>query len=608
MKVKEFLTLITRKLETMAEGGDRTLADCFSISTVCTSFSNQREEITEGLEQLTVAFAERFYRTLHYLIVTDPTSRVLENVHQYYDKVFPRHINFTGFPSRHTIAMIDTLARVHSSRRQAIWKDDDRPSDGEHIRFARDIAERAQAEYQREHIVPESILNFALDSMFLDPLPPVLIIVDCLKVIAIALGCDVPDVAAYDERYVCLSFIDTHLLTTPSVRVEVVLNLITRSLETMVGADQGTITYEHCEAVCALTPYAIFLEENGQQDMANAIMQVVRGSKNHYFMFSARPHITTLLGKPNSSFRNWLIALAAPHVDWKDEERVGDTVVAWAAAVSTVPDTEEVIQSVVGTLMQITNIDSLRPHIPIETWVWTKKLQSLPVEDWPHNFITTPDTIRHVRGLGDFDIIGSYFLAMLVSYQSSGNILSEVETSIREDFGGIGMWGHREVLLNRVDSALEGVDFYDERLKRCIKLKGVLLDMDREAMKTLARKFLGLISFNNHPHLHERTQDLVPPSCALCPFIPCDRSGWLVFGSIPSSSPLYHDPSRSIYPFPSCPFRTVTRSCVDVARTIVAVFRCVDRFLEPFFFPFGLRWPVFIETTQGFRINVLPTP
>ena len=541
MKVKEFLALITRKLETMVEGGHRTLADCFSISAVCTSFSNQREEITQGLEQLAMEFAERFYRTLHHLTVTDPTSSVLTDMHQCYDTVFPRQINFTGFPSRHTITMIDTLIREYWNRRQAIWQDDDRPSDDEHIRFARDIAEHAKAKYQQERRVPESTLNFALDSMFLDPLPPALIVVHCLKVITIALGCDVSNVAASDERYVRLTLIDTRLLTTLSAQVEVVLNLITRSLETMVGADQAPVTSEGYGAVCALTPYAIFLEGNGQQGMANAIIQVVRGSRDPAFMFSLQPHITTLLGKPNSPFRNWLIALVAPHVNWEDEERGADIVAAWAAAVSTVPDTEEVIRSVVGTLMLITRIDSLRPHIPVETWAWMKKLRSLPVADWPPFLTITPGVVRHVRGLGDLEIIGSCFFAVLVSWWSaSAEVLDEVEISIRGDFGGIEMWGHRGALLNRLGSILEEMVANSEGSKRCRKLRGVLLDMDKEATKTLTRKFLKLVPLNNHSDLHGCIQDLIPPLCALCPFIACDLSGWLFLPRLVPSRHLLH--------------------------------------------------------------------
>ena len=179
-------------------------------------------------------------------------------------------------------------------------------------------------------------------------------------------------------------------------------------------------------------------------------------------------------------------------------------VVAWAAAVSTVPDTEEVIQSVVKTLTWITNLDSLRSYIPIEIWAWVKKLQSLPVADWPRYFTTTPDTVRHARGFGDFEIIGSYFLAVLVSYRPSADVLDEVETSIRGDFGGIGMWRPREFLLSRLDGILKEMvaETHQSELQRCRKLKRVLLGMDGEATKTLTRKLLKLVLPNKHTNLH----------------------------------------------------------------------------------------------------------
>ena len=139
----------------------------------------------------------------------------------------------------------------------------------------------------------------------------------------------------------CLGFINARFLTTLSVQVEVVLNLISHSL----GASQGTITYNQGVAVCALTPYAIFMKKCGEEDLANAIVHVVRGSRCCYFMSSVEPHMAVLFGKPNSPFRNWLITAVAPHVNWEGEEHGEDTVVAWVAAVATVPDTEEVIQS-----------------------------------------------------------------------------------------------------------------------------------------------------------------------------------------------------------------------------------------------------------------------
>ena len=525
------MTHITQQLNTMiADGDDQTPVDCFIVSAVWISVSNRREEITQGLEQVVTACAERFYHTLHHLMVTDPTSSGLRNMHRHYDEVFPRRIDFTGFPSRHTVAMTENLIRGFWSYNRVIWRDGDRPSDDEHIRFARDIAELAQVEHQRGQRAPDSVLNFALQSMFLDPLPPTSIVAGCLKVIAIALGCDISDVATSDQRCVCLSLINTNLLTTLSVQVEVVLNLITRRLEMMVGADQDTVTSENSGAVCALTPYAIFLEKHGQQDLANAIMQVFRSSSDYYLMSSAQPHITTLLGKPNSPFRNWLIALVARQVSWEDEELGEDLVVAWAAAVSTVPDTEEVIQSVVSLLMWITNIDSLRPHIPIEIWVWMKKWQHLPVANWPRYSVTTLDTVRHARGLGDFEIIGSYFLAVWVSYPSSADVLNEVEMSIRGDFGGIWMWHPREFLLSRLDGILKEMVAETEQsvLQRCRKLKRVLLDMDGEATKTLTGKLLQLVLLDKHTNLHGRIQDLIPPSCALCLCIVSDHSGWFV--------------------------------------------------------------------------------
>ena len=547
----------------MVEVGDRTLVDCFSISTVCFAVSNRREESTEGLEQLATTFTERFYRTLHHLTVTDPTSGVLEDMRQRYDEVFPRRIDFAGFPSRHTIAMIDALAREYWSDRQALWRNDDRPSDDEHVGFARDTAQVSQAKYQQERGVPTWTLNFALDTMFLDPLPPALIIADCLKVIAIALGCDVPDVATFDERCVCLSPINTHILTTSSVQV--VLNSITRDLETVVRADQDKITSKS-EAVCALIPYAIFLEKRGQQDMANTITHVVRASRYRDFMSPIQPHITTLFGQRDSPFRNWLLTLMGRFVGWRDEGRGEDTVIAWAAAVSTVPDTEEVIRSVVGTLMQIANVESLRAHIPVETWAWMKKWQSLPVVDWGQFSSATQDAICHVRELEDFEIIGSYFLLVCSDwYGIPTDTFDEVEISIRRVFGRIGMQGHREGLLKQLGSILEVMDAemkrdgkvdYKKGLKQCRKLQGVLQDMDREATETLARKPLKLIHLNGCTDLRGCIQDPILPFYAPCPFIVCDHLGWIILLCLASPrhlvSCLYHNSSHP--PLSLCPF------------------------------------------------------
>lgn len=133
-----------------------------------------------------------------------PTSSVLEYIRQRYRRVFSDGVDFTGVPSRHTITMIDALIGRHWSYH--IWRDDDKPSDHEHVAFARHIAELAQAEYQREQEVPKWILAFVFNSLSLDSLPQTSIVADCLKVVAIDLGCDVSNVVTSDERCIFSSY------------------------------------------------------------------------------------------------------------------------------------------------------------------------------------------------------------------------------------------------------------------------------------------------------------------------------------------------------------------------------------------------------------------
>ena len=200
MKLKEVLTHITKKLETMVEDGDQTLADCFSVSAVCISVSNRRDEITEGLEQLATVFTERLYHTLHRLMVTAPTSSVLKDIRQSYRKIFPYGINLTDISSRHTSTMVDALIGEDCSR--MIWLGgNDRSPNRDHIQFVQDIVELARAEYRRQKKVPGWILSFSLESLSQDPFPVASVVADCLKISAIHLGCNVSDVAMLDERY-----------------------------------------------------------------------------------------------------------------------------------------------------------------------------------------------------------------------------------------------------------------------------------------------------------------------------------------------------------------------------------------------------------------------
>ena len=205
MKLKGVLTHITQKLETMVENSDQTLADCFSVSAVCISVSNRRDEITERLEWLATVFTERLYHTLHRLMVTTPTSSVLKDICQSYRKIFPYGIGLTDFSLLHTSTMVDALLREDCSR--MIWLGgNDRPHNRDHIQFVQDIVGLAQAEYGRQQKVPGWILSFSLGSLSRDPFPSASVVANCLKIIAIHLGCNVSDIATLDERYIFWSY------------------------------------------------------------------------------------------------------------------------------------------------------------------------------------------------------------------------------------------------------------------------------------------------------------------------------------------------------------------------------------------------------------------
>ena len=115
--------------------------------------------------------------------------------------------------------------------------------------------------------------------------------------------------------------------------------------------------------------------------------------------------------------------------------------------------------------------------------------------------------VRHVRGLGDIEILKSYFLLVWSEWDPPAEAgLNEMATSIREDFGGTGMLHHLGDLTERLDYILGQLDQttkYLRELKPAIdrcdirqgkerygKLKEVLLDVDRRAMETVICMYL----------------------------------------------------------------------------------------------------------------------
>ena len=309
-------------------------------------------------------------------------------------------------------------------------------------------------------------------------------------------------------------------------------------MNTMIEAGDRVPIISKRDAICTLLPYAIFLGRAGCPEMVDVIFRVVRASKSCWFIDPIGSYITTLVGKLSSSFLNSLITMASPHVCWEDKTGGENMVRRWAAAALVVVDTEEVSQYVVDTLLQIASICSLRPHIPIGIWVWLKKRPSLPPVCLGRRCGTTPDTIRYVRGLGDVEILRSYLLLVWSEWDDLciGG-LDEMETAIREEFGGIWVRGHRKDLYDRLEYVLErlglGLEYlgqHNPQVKQYRieaargqygRLKQVLRDVDMEAVKRLACKPPNFALFDKHTGSHGHVQDLIPPPFVSCPFRAC---------------------------------------------------------------------------------------
>ena len=173
------------------------LSTCVDILIGCVSTFGDRLTVTEGLEELTEASALCPIHGLSYLATMDPESTVFDDVQQRYITIFPSKANFEGFQPYYFSVLHNVF---HPRARSKIqWKDYDPFSIG---RVA--ISNLARYRYQRAQPqkVPRWTLHFALHYLSQDPLPPLSVMVDCLSVVAIDLGCTVLSTTTQHERCV----------------------------------------------------------------------------------------------------------------------------------------------------------------------------------------------------------------------------------------------------------------------------------------------------------------------------------------------------------------------------------------------------------------------
>jgi len=282
----------------------------------------------------------------------------------------------------------------------------------------------------------------------------------------------------------------------------------------MVQAEDQQLLRTKRKATSSLFLFMVRQERVGQQDMLDALSRAAMTSNSERFIWRCvQPYIITLSNNPDPPSLNQLIALGSSHVSWHDGQHNENMVTRWAAAASAVPYTEEVGLRVVDALLQIASVDSLRPRIPVGIWAWLKKRPFLPpMCRGRSGGGTRGGVVRHVRELGDIEVLKSYLLLVWSEWDFIWpDGFSEMCTSIREDFGGIEMEHHREDLIERLDHVLgqldRGLEYLQQHnpslgerdIQRAKEqygeLKNVLLEVDREVMDVPARTLPSLILF-----------------------------------------------------------------------------------------------------------------
>ena len=159
------------------------------------------------------------------------------------------------------------------------------------------------------------------------------------------------------------------------------------------------------------------------------------------------------------------IVLVSPYARWHELTDEVDLVQRWAAAVSTIPYSEEVCQSVVDTLLQIASVDKLLPNIPVALWSWLSRRPSLSPACFGRFVGTRPQVFKAVHALKDVELLKSYLFLVWSEWNTPwGEGLDEVCASIRY-FRRVEMSHHRTELVQRLDHVLGQLDRGLEHLR-----------------------------------------------------------------------------------------------------------------------------------------------
>ena len=241
--------------------------------------------------------------------------------------------------------------------------------------------------------------------------------------------------------------------------------MITQKLGNMVKAADPRLIQSRRKAISALFPYAVNLARRGQREMLDVFSRVARASDSSHFMWHRTgPFTKTLFDKPNPPSLNWVLELISPHKLWHDQPH-DNSAVTWSAP----PYSEDADRGAVHEVLRVAFISPGRRTA-------TKAEKA---------------AVREVRALGDTGVLRLYLHLLwskgtYIDYRDEDT--AEMQISIREGFGGIGMWRHREDLIKRLDGfRRETAERTGQASEQCRELKRLFLEVDEAAEKILNR-------------------------------------------------------------------------------------------------------------------------
>ncbi|KAF9645111.1 hypothetical protein BDM02DRAFT_703128 [Thelephora ganbajun] len=243
---------------------DKTIVvvDCFNILSNCfVTGGGERVTVTRGSEQLAGISVTCFLRAFSCLLSTEPTSTVIRDIRQRYNRVFPYFAGFEDIPFYFSMNAIHHLVTHPAVSRFPDWRDYN-PSADELIQFSRALAQAAKFEYHRREAqlgVPEWLVRFALRFLSQDLFLPASVVIDCLTIIATDLGCNVPDADS--------------MAPGENASPEQLFALIIREYETIDPDDLRTDSSKDM-ATIAFLPYVARREEDGTGKPPNTPFRV----------------------------------------------------------------------------------------------------------------------------------------------------------------------------------------------------------------------------------------------------------------------------------------------------------------------------------------------